>query len=150
MSAIRLYRLARYLQKRRVPLIPWVLEKTILFVFRCVVPLKCDIGEGTELGYGGIAVVIHERVRIGKNVMISPCVTIGGRSNIYDVPIIEDDVFIGVGAKILGNVTIGKGATVGANAVVLDSVPPGSVAVGVPARVIKTTKGLTAIARNQL
>lgn len=87
---------------------------------------------------------------IGKNVMISPCVTIGGRSNIYDVPIIEDDVFIGVGAKILGNVTIGKGATVGANAVVLDSVPPGSVAVGVPARVIKTTKGLTAIARNQL
>jgi serine O-acetyltransferase len=113
------------------------MEKLILLVFRCVVPRGCEIGEGTELGYGGIAVVIHERSKIGRHVMISPCVTIGGRSGIYGVPIIEDDVFIGAGAKILGNVRIGRRATIGANAVVLQSISAGAVAVGVPARVVR-------------
>lgn len=94
-------------------------------MFRCVVPVRCNIGEGSELGYGGIAVVIHERAQIGRHVMISPCVTIGGRSGILGVPVIEDGVFIGAGAKILGDVRIGHGATIGANAVVLKSVPAG-------------------------
>jgi serine O-acetyltransferase len=98
------------------------------------------IGEGSELGYGGIAVVIHDRAQIGRHVMISPCVTIGGRSGISGVPIIEDEVFIGVGARILGDVTIGRGATIGANAVVLQSVPAGAVVAGVPARVIRVDK----------
>ena len=72
--------------------------------------------------------------------MISPCVTIGGRSGISWVRIIEDEVFIGVGARILGDVTIGRGATIGANAVVLQSVPAGAVVAGVPARVIRVDK----------
>lgn len=69
--------------------------------------------------------------------MISPCVTIGGRSGIFAVPQIEDDVFIGAGARILGDVTIGRGAVIGANAVVLKSVPPGAIVAGVPARIIR-------------
>lgn len=113
------------------------MEKLILLVFRCVVPRRCEIGEGTELGYGGIAVVIHERSQIGRHVMISPCVTIGGRSGMFGVPVIEDDVFIGAGAKILGEVRIGRRAMVGANAVVLQSVPAGAIVAGVPARVIR-------------
>ena len=104
MSALGLYRLARRLDIWRVPLLPRVFEKLILLICRCVVPRRCEIGGGTELGYGGIAVVIHERARIGRNVMISPCVTIGGRSGIYGVPVIEDDVFIGAGAKVLGDI----------------------------------------------
>jgi serine O-acetyltransferase len=69
--------------------------------------------------------------------MISPCVTIGGRSGKVEVPVIEDDVFIGSGAKILGDVRIGRGAQIGANAVVLQSVPAGAVVAGVPARIIR-------------
>jgi len=137
MSALGLYRLARRLDIRRVPLLPWVLEKLILLIYRCVVPRRCEIGEGTELGYGGIAVVIHERVRIGRKVMISPCVTIGGRSGIYGVPVIEDGVFIGAGARILGDIRIGQRAIIGANAVVLESIPDDAVVAGVPARVIR-------------
>ena len=72
--------------------------------------------------------------------MISPCVTIGGRSGILGVPIIEDEVFIGAGARILGDVRIGRCATIGANAVVLQSVPVGAVVAGVPARVIRIEK----------
>ncbi|MBP7953196.1 MAG: serine acetyltransferase, partial [Enterococcus sp.] len=52
-------------------------------------------------------------------------------------PTVEDGVIIGAGAKILGNITIGRGAKIGANAVVLDDIPPYKTAVGVPARVVK-------------
>ena len=72
--------------------------------------------------------------------MISPCVTIGGRSGKVEVPVIEDDVFIGSGAKVLGDVHIGRGAQIGANAVVLQSVPAGAVVAGVPARIIRQAK----------
>ena len=145
MSALGLYRLARRLDIWRVPLLPRVFEKLILLICRCVVPRRCEIGEGTELGYGGIAVVIHERARIGRNVMISPCVTIGGRSGIHGVPVIEDDVFIGAGAKVLGDIRIGRRAVIGANAVVLESVPADTVVAGVPARVIRSRAQETVI-----
>lgn len=137
MSALFLYKIAHRLDEWNVPLVPRVLEKLILLIYRCVVPRRCEIGEGTELGYGGIAVVIHERARIGRNVMISPCVTIGGRSGIVNVPVIEDDVFIGAGARILGDIRIGQRAVIGANAVVLESVPDDAVVAGIPARVIR-------------
>ena len=140
LNALTLYRAARRCQRLKIPILPRLLEKLTLLVFRCVVPVRCNIGEGSELGYGGIAVVIHERAEIGRHVMISPCVTIGGRSGIAKVPIIEDEVFIGAGARILGDVTIGKGATIGANAVVLQSVPAGAVVAGVPARGIRVDK----------
>ena len=72
------------------------------------------------------------------NVTMGPNVTIGGRSGLIPVPAIEDDVWIGAGACILGPVTKGQGAQIGANAVVLCDVPPGgTTAVGVPARALK-------------
>jgi len=145
LSALFLYRVAKRLDEWSVPLVPWVFEKLILLICRCVVPRRCEIGEGTELGYGGIAVVIHERARIGRNVMISPCVTIGGRSGIHGVPVIEDDVFIGAGAKVLGDIRIGRRAVIGANAVVLESVPADTVVAGVPARVIRSRAKETVI-----
>jgi serine O-acetyltransferase len=129
--------MANRLDNWNVPVVPWVFEKLILMIYRCVVPRQCEIGEGTELGYGGIAVVIHERARIGRKVMISPCVTIGGRSGIPGVPVIEDGVFIGAGARILGDIRIGRRAIIGANAVVLKSVPDDAVVAGIPARVIR-------------
>jgi serine O-acetyltransferase len=69
---------------------------------------------------------------------MGPGAIIGGRSQQYDVPVIEDGVYIAPGAKILGNITIGAGSVIGANAVVITSIPARSVAAGVPARVIKT------------
>lgn len=94
-----------------------------------------EIGEGFEVGYWGLGIVIHPRVKIGRNVFVSNGVTIGGRNERPEVPRIDDDVFIATGAKILGNLTIGRGSVIGANAVVIRDVPPRSIAVGVPARI---------------
>lgn len=55
----------------------------------------------------------------------------------HDAPVIEEDVYIGARAIILGNITIGKNSKIGAGAVVLTDVPPNCTAVGVPAKIIK-------------
>jgi serine O-acetyltransferase len=104
--------------------------------FHCSIPPAAEIGRGATVGYKGLGIVIHHRARIGENVLISHEVTIGGRSNLPDVPTIESDVYIGAGAKILGPITVGRGATIGANAVVIHDVPPGATVGGIPARVL--------------
>ena len=73
--------------------------------------------------------------RIGRNCSIIAAVTLGLRND-HTFPSIGDDVFIGAGARVLGGIRIGDGARIGANAVVINDVPAGATAVGVPARVL--------------
>lgn len=98
------------------------------------IPLNCDIGGGLLIPHPN-GIVIHPGVKIGVNCLIFQQVTIGTRGN-PDVPIIDGHVDIGAGAKILGPVHIGAHAKVGTNAVVLNSVPTGTVAVGIPAKIL--------------
>jgi serine O-acetyltransferase len=107
------------------------------FAFATSIPYVATIGRNTYFNNWGLGIVIHRRVVIGENCRIGHGVTIGGRSDHYDVPVIGNDVLVGVGATILGPIKIGDHATVGANAVVIDDVPPYAVVVGVPARIIK-------------
>ena len=102
-----------------------------------------EIHPGAKIGKGflidhGMGVVIGETAEIGDNCQIYHGVTLGGRGTLHTKrhPTLEDGVMIGAGAKCLCNITIGKGAKVGANAVVLQDVPPYATAVGVPARII--------------
>lgn len=80
-------------------------------------------------------ITIAPNIRIGKNLVIYQHVTIA-KENKYKETIIEDDVIVGAGAVILNNVNIGRGAIIGDTAVVTKNVPPYSIAIGVPARVI--------------
>jgi serine O-acetyltransferase len=109
-------------------------------IFSAHLPPEAEIGEGTELGYGGIGVIVHKEAVIGRNCLLSPGVVIGGRSGLPGAPVLEDDVLVGVGAKILGPIRIGAGAKVGANAVVLEDVAPGDTVVGIPARSLRRAK----------
>ena len=98
------------------------------------IPFTCAIGKGLLIPHPN-GIVIHPEAIIGMNCLIMQQVTIG-TLEMGGVPVIEDQVDIGAGAKILGNVRIGKNAKIGANAVVLSDVPSGAVAVGVPARIV--------------
>lgn len=96
----------------------------------------CLINSPIVFPHGMIGVVFARNVRIGKNVTVNQHVTIaeGDKSK---HTIIEDNVMIGAGAVILNNSHIGKGAKIGANAVVIEDVPAGCTVVGVPAKIIK-------------
>ena len=97
------------------------------------IPLNCSIGGGLLIPHPN-GIVIHPAAKIGVNCLIFQQVTIGTRS--HGVPVIEGHVDIGAGAKLLGAITIGAHAEIGANAVVIDDVPAGMTAVGIPARAV--------------
>lgn len=97
------------------------------------IPLTCRIEGGLLLPHPN-GIVIHPDAVIGPNCLLFQQVTLaGGRGG---APRLEGHVDIGAGAKIIGGVTIGAHAVVGANAVVTRDVPPGCLAVGVPARIV--------------
>jgi serine O-acetyltransferase len=132
------------LYRAGIPWLPALLNKIFIrLLFGCQIGIGTKLGKKVTLGYGGLGTVIHDRAEIGDNVSIGNCVTIGGTSKKHQVPVIGENAIISTGAKILGPVTIGRNCVIGANAVVLDNVPDNCVAVGVPAKVIKTEIDIT-------
>lgn len=135
---MKLYRIGHWLYCRRLYFLAKVVQRLIFLLYNAVIPSATEIGEGSYFAHGGLGSVVHHNAKIGKGVLISQGVTIGGKSlQSEGLPIIGDDVYIGAGAKILGNITIGKDSLIGANAVVIQSVPEGSLVVGVPAKIKK-------------
>ena len=103
-----------------------------------------EIHPGAEIGRRlfidhGMGVVIGETTEIGDDVLIYQGVVLGGTTleKKKRHPTIENNVVIGAAAIVLGPITVGEGARVGANSVVVKSVPPGAVVVGVPGRVVE-------------
>lgn len=97
------------------------------------------IGEGLFIDHG-MGIVIGETAVIGNNCTIYHNVTLGGRGHVKGEkrhPTIGDDVLVGAGAKLLGPITVGSGASIGANAVILHDVPDGATVVGVPGKIVK-------------
>lgn len=136
-DAMTLYRAGRKARQLGIPVVSALLRKANLYLHNAYVPDGAEIGEGTQVGYGGMGVVIHEDAKIGRHCLISQQVTLGGRSGHSGVPVIGDFVRIGAGAKILGNIHVGDFAVIGANAVVTKDVPAGAVMAGVPARELR-------------
>lgn len=134
---VAIHAMAHWLLRYHVPLLPLLLTMFNRVVFAVQLPASAQLGRGVQLSYSGLGTVIHKRAVIGNRVEIGPGVVIGGRNEIWEVPVIEDDVFIGVGAKVLGPVRVGRGAIIGANAVVLHDVPPGATVAGIPARILR-------------
>ena len=104
-----------------------------------------EIGNDIELGEGinfthTLGTVIGGTSKVGDRVKFMGNNTIGTAKD-NGCPVIEDDVVIGCGARVLGPIRIGRGAFIGANAVVLDDVPPGGVVSGIPAKLHKRRDG---------
>ncbi len=142
--AIFYHRIAHALYKAHIPFLPRLVSQFARFVTSGI-----EIHPGAQIGKRffidhGAGIVIGETAVIGNNVMLYHQVTLGatgwwrrgpGRKQKRH-PTIEDDVTIGVGAAILGPITIGKGSTIGAMAMVFESVPPNSVVAAKPAELL--------------
>lgn len=98
-----------------------------------------NVGPGFRIMHLGALIRIKKNCRIGRNCTILPGVVIGNKhlSNDNSWVIIGDNCYIGLGAKIFGEVKIGNNVTIGANAVVTKNIPDNAVVGGIPARIIK-------------
>lgn len=148
------FRLAQWLHRRvwlvRVICIPYFLAYRVLVHWFCHMELQwtLDIGEGLQI-FHGYCLVIHPNTRIGRHVTLRHCVTLGNRSGEPEAPIMEDYVEVGAQVVILGGVTVGRHAIVGAGSVVTKSVPPYAIVAGVPARVVKFRWDVDTILRHE-
>jgi len=127
-----LYRLKASLQSKRIPILPRVAHKLAMIAAQVSIGDPVIIQPGMYILHG--QVVIDGLIEIGSGAVIAPWVTIGLRAGNVQGATIEDDVKIGTGAKVIGPVRIGAGATIGANSVVVSDVAGGATAAGVPAR----------------
>jgi len=132
-----LHRLSHRLYWRGLILPARISQALIFLIFSALLRAEVAIGKRTRYGHGGVAVVLSSNSTTGGHILIAPSHTIGGRSRQTRFPVVEVDVYIGAGAMIVGELVIGHHSIVGANAVVLPSVPAHSVAVRVPARVVR-------------
>lgn len=134
LHALWLYRLAHALWLRRVPLIPRLISHYARFLTGIEIHPGATIGQRFFIDHG-MGIVIGETAEVGDDVSLFQGVTLGGTGKDTGKrhPTLKDGVTVGVGAHILGAVTIGEGAKIGGGAVVLRDVPPHTTAVGVPA-----------------
>ena len=138
LHATILYRIAHYLRGIKLPLLPRVISQFARFITGIEIHPGATIGKGFFMDHG-TGVVVGETTVIGDNVTLFQGVTLGGTGKQTGKrhPNIGNNVVVGTGAKVLGNITIGENSYIGANAVVIKDVPANSTVVGVPGRVTK-------------
>lgn len=135
--AMFFHRLAHFLYKIHIPIIPRLISQISRLLTLIEIHPGAQIGKRFFIDHGN-GVVIGETAIIGDDVLMYQGVTLGGTGKEHGKrhPSIGNNVVIGAGAIILGNIKIGDNSRIGAGAVVTKPVPPNSTVVGNPARVI--------------
>lgn len=136
--AILIHRINHLLHRLKIPFFPRLLSQTARFLTGVEIHPGAKIGPGFFIDHG-MGVVIGETTEIGENVTLYQGATLGGtgleRGKRH--PTLGNDVVVGAGAKILGNIKIGNQVKVGAGSVVVHSVPDNCTVVGVPAEIVR-------------
>ena len=144
-KAIFFHRIANFFSVAKFHLIARIISQFSRFLTGIEIHPGANIGKNLFIDHG-MGVVIGETSDIGDNVTIYHMATLGGiapsinsndQRNIKRHPTIEDEVVIGSGAQVLGPVTVGRCAKIGANAVITKDVPEKAVMVGIPAKAVK-------------
>ena len=138
LHALLAYRVAHALDAAGVPFLPRALSYVSRSLTGIEIHPRARIGDGLFIDHG-MGVVIGETAEVGANVTMYQGVTLGGTG--FETgkrhPTVQDNVTIGSGAKLLGPITIGHGAKIGANTVVIHEVPPNSTVVGNPGHPVR-------------
>jgi len=140
--AILFYRFARWFWIHKMYLIGRLISHVGRFLTGIEIHPGARIGKRFFIDHG-MGVVIGETSEIGDNVTLYHGVTLGGTTwkKIKRHPTIGNNVVVGVGAKILGPVKIGDNTKIGANSVVVNEIPPNSIVVGIPGKVVFRVEG---------
>jgi len=138
LHAIVMYRIAHKLWEWKLPFFPRAISQFAKFLTGIEIHPGAIISKGLFIDHGS-GVVVGETSIIGNYVTLFQGVTLGGTGKETGKrhPTVGDNVVIGTGAKVLGNITIGNNAYIGANAVVIRNVPANSTVVGVPGHITK-------------
>jgi len=138
LHALVLYRIGHQLWEWKIPIIPRWLSQTARFFTGIEIHPGAQIGKSFFIDHG-MGVVIGETAIVGDNVLLYQGTTLGGTGKETGKrhPTLGNNVVVGAGAKILGNITIGNNSYIGANAVVIKNVPSNSTVVGIPGRITK-------------
>jgi serine O-acetyltransferase len=136
--ALLAHRVSHAMHDAGVPLVPRLLATATRAVTNIEIHPAATIGDALFIDHG-TGVVVGETAEIGDNVTLYQGVTLGGTGFATGKrhPTVEDNVTIGSGAKLLGPITVGHGAKIGANSVVITDVPPNSTVVGNPGHVVR-------------
>lgn len=140
--ALLMYRVAHFLNNIKFKFIARLISQFTRFLTGIEIHPGAILGAGILIDHG-MGVIIGETAVVGDRITIYHGTTLGGTGNEKGIkrhPTVGNDVIIGSGAKVLGNINIGSNSKIGANAVVLEDVPEGATVVGVPARVVKISK----------
>ena len=134
-QAIAVYRLFNWLHRKGLPGQPlrFICERFIEITTGISIPACCRIGAGLRIHHFG-GIILHPTTVLGDNCTLYHGVTIGDRGGAGGAAVIGDNVLLGAGAKVIGELSIGDNVIVGANAVVTRDVPTDIVAVGSPVR----------------
>lgn len=137
LHALIAYRFAHRLHKWHIPLFPRIISYITRIITGIEIHPAAKIGRRFFIDHGE-GVVIGETTSIGDDVLIYQQVTLGGTGKEQGKrhPTLKNNVIIGAGAKVLGNITIGENTRIGAGSVVVDDVPDNSTVIGVPGRVV--------------
>jgi serine O-acetyltransferase len=136
--ALLAHRVSHALHQAGVPLLPRMLATATRATTNIEIHPAARIGDALFIDHG-TGVVVGETAEIGDNVTLYQGVTLGGTGFATGKrhPTVEDNVTIGSGAKLLGPITVGHGAKIGANSVVITDVPPNATVVGNPGHVVR-------------
>ena len=138
-GAMVVYRLMQWATRRRLSVLAFLFNKLNTVFNNCIIGRGADFGPRFVLIHA-TGVVINGDVTGGADLRIEHQVTIGAEGR--RAPVLGDRIFIGAGAKVIGDVRVGDDARVGANAVVVHDVPPGCTVVGVPARIVRRRQSI--------
>jgi len=152
--ALQTYRVAHYLWRSGRRVLAHYLQSQVSQHFQIDIHPNATLGSGIMLDHG-TGIVIGETAHLGHNCSVLHHVTLGGsgRAGFDRHPKVGNGVLLGAGASVLGNIKVGDGCQVGAGTLVVEDLPPRSVAVGVPAKIIGRFVDVTAqpsIGMNQL
>lgn len=125
-----LYRIMRWTADKRLTPIAYLFQYINKLLNGCLIGIHADFGPGFVIMHP-VGVIINSKVRGGTNITLESGVVIGDNKGLS--PVLGNDIFVGAGAKIFGDIKIGNGVKIGANAVVCKSAAEGALMLGVPA-----------------